>query len=157
MISWLVSHLEVIAGFLLASIIIAHMIRQRHSPSATSAWLLVIVLLPYVGVPLYLLLGGRKMKMVATSKADIKLYDRDVCPMEEAFPMDRLLRSYGIPGASTGNRVQLHKTGEDGYAGLVELIEHATSYISIATFILHPDEVGKDIIKRLGRRAAEGC
>lgn len=156
MIPWVWSHLEVIAGFLLASIIIAHMIRQRHSPSATSAWLLVIVLLPYVGVPLYLLLGGRKMKMVATSKADIKLYDRDVYPMEEAPPMDRLLRSYGIPGANAGNRVHLHATGEEGYAALVELIEGASDDIRIATFILHPDEVGKDIIKRLGRRAAEG-
>ena len=44
------THLAMIAGFLLAALVIAHMFRQRHSPAATTAWLLAIVLLPTLRV-----------------------------------------------------------------------------------------------------------
>ncbi len=148
--------LALIIGFLLAVIVIAHILRHRRSPSGTIAWLLVVVLIPYVGVPLYLMLGGRKMKRVANSKATIQLPDSETRPVSEANPIDRLLRSYGIPGATLGNRVTLCETGEEGYERLVQLIEEATRSIYVLTFLLHNDEVGRDIVGRLARRAREG-
>ncbi|MDZ7697065.1 MAG: phospholipase D-like domain-containing protein [Deltaproteobacteria bacterium] len=150
------THLATIVGFLLAALVIAHMFRQRHSPAATTAWLLAMVLLPYVGVPLYLLLGGRKMLRAADSKGDIRLPDA-APPSAEAFtPFDALLRTYGIPAATEKNRLTLCRTGEDGYSNLVRLIEQARETIYITTFILASDEVGKDIITRLTRKAEEG-
>ena len=44
---------------MLALIFVAHLVRQKRSPTSTIAWLLVVLLLPYVGVPLYLMLGGQ--------------------------------------------------------------------------------------------------
>ena len=73
--TWILSHLLLLCGFILAVPVIARMIRQRRSPAGTLAWLLVIVLVPYVGIPLYLALGGRKMRRLATSKAELKLAD----------------------------------------------------------------------------------
>ena len=60
--NWLFSEFLTHLGFLLALVLMAGLLRQRRSPSSTIAWLLVILLLPYIGVPLYIMIGGRKMK-----------------------------------------------------------------------------------------------
>jgi cardiolipin synthase len=153
---WLFSHLLLLCGFLLAVPVIAQMIRQRRSPASTLAWLLVMVLAPYVGIPLYLALGGRKMRRLADSKAALQLFDKARPPAVNIQEMDRMLRSYGIPGACAGHRLSLCRSGEEGYAALVEMIEQARESLWISTFILHPDAVGRDIIERLTRRAATG-
>jgi len=151
---WFVSNLALTVGFMFAAVLITQVIRQRRPPTATIAWLLVIVLVPYVGVPLYLLLGGRKVRSLAARKNPIKL---PAVPAPTALsPMERLLFAQDVPPATRGNRFLLHQTGEDSYAALVDLIESATQSIYIGIFILHPDSVGKDVLARLARRAAEG-
>ena len=114
-----------------------------------------MVLAPHLGIPLYLMLGGRKMRRLADSKTELEL--RDQAPPLEGLPeLGRLLRSYGLPGASTDNRLRLCRSGEAGYAALTEMIEQARESLWVSTFILHPDAVGRDIIERLARRAAAG-
>lgn len=54
----IVTHLLTVGGFLLAVFAIARLMSEKRPPSNTVAWLLVIVLIPYLGVPLFLLLGG---------------------------------------------------------------------------------------------------
>ena len=153
---WIFSHLAIVLGFLLAALVIAHIIRQRRSPAGTIAWLLVVVLVPYIGVPLYLMLGGRKMRRAASRKANIKLPDGNTQCLEKSILIDRLLRSYGIPGATSNNKISLCRTGEERYAAMVKLVEEATRSIWITMFILDPDEVGKEFIDSLARRADEG-
>ncbi len=150
------SHLTVIAGFLLSLLVLAHLVRERRSPAGTLAWFLIIVLAPWLGVPLYLAFGGRKMRKMAASKENLVLAAQDVLPEASANPVDRLLRSYQIPGATHGNQVKICTEGEAGYAALTGLIESAHRNIYVTTFIFSPDEVGQDIIARLAQRAAEG-
>src|SRR5262249_2400951 len=69
--SWVISPLLAYLGFALALVLLAHLLRQRRSPSSTIAWLLVILLLPYLGVPLYLMFGGRKMRRMAGRKEPV--------------------------------------------------------------------------------------
>ncbi len=69
--NWLFSEFLTHLGFLLALVLMAGLLRQRRSPSSTIAWLLVILLLPYIGVPLYIMIGGRKMQRMAQRKAPI--------------------------------------------------------------------------------------
>ena len=152
----ILTHVGLILGFLLAGLLVMHLIRQKQSPSGTIAWLLILVLLPYVGVPLYLMLGGRKLNRKAKRKSNLGLGETQARPLDEATLFDRLLRSYGIPGATSGNRVTLCHTGQEAYARLVELIEGAERSLHIAMFVFRLDEVGKDIFQRLVRRAADG-
>ncbi len=156
LMSWLLTHVVLLLGFLLAIPVIAQMIRQRHSPAGSMAWLLSIVLIPYLGIPLYLMLGGRKMRKLAASKTDLHLPEQSLARPEVIPDIDRLMRSYGLPGAVTGNQLKLLPSGEESYAALVEIIERATTSLWVSTFILHPDQVGRDIIDRLSRRAASG-
>ncbi|MCP4699479.1 MAG: cardiolipin synthase [Gammaproteobacteria bacterium] len=149
-------HFAFIFGVLLTVLAVAHVFRQRRSPSSTIAWLLVIFTFPYLGIPLYILLGGRKMKRIARAKGKIHLIESHVPPLKEAGFIDRALRASGIPAAMKGNHMRLCLSGEDAYAALTELIEGASESLYISTFIFAQDEVGRDILKRLARKAAKG-
>jgi cardiolipin synthase len=153
--TWILAHLALVFGMLLAGVAMAHMLRQKRAPQATAAWLLIIVLVPYVGVPLYLALGARKVKG-AGGKEEMQMPPNESGDLVDGGEIDHLLRSYGMPGATHGNRVSLCADGEEAYRHLVTLIESARHRLDIETFILHPDEVGREIIARLTRRAEAG-
>jgi len=150
-----VAHLFVVAGTILAVIVFGNVLLQRRSPSGTMAWLLVIVLIPYVGVPLYLILGGRKLRNAAQKKRRLHLA-APTGVIDADHPIEHLLRSLGNPPASSGNRLDLCANGEAAYHALVKLIDDARHTLNITMFILHPDDVGRDIVQRLARRAADG-
>jgi cardiolipin synthase A/B len=143
-------------GFLLALVFLANLLRQRRSPSSTVAWLLVILWLPYVGVPLYLMLGGRKMSRLARRKE--RIYHRPGGPSgdDHSGAVGRLLASYGIPPARAGNRVELVTSGEVAYERALRLIDEARSTIHITTYILGRDEGSRVLVEHLTRRASEG-
>src|SRR4029079_4389778 len=61
-----------IAGFTLALFLVARLMSEKRAPANTFAWLLIIVLVPWVGVPLYLLLGGRKLRRLAERKTRLR-------------------------------------------------------------------------------------
>ena len=65
---WLIAHSLEIAGYLLAIILIPRILLERRHPGATIAWVLAIGLVPYLGVPLYFLMGGRRIKKVRLQK-----------------------------------------------------------------------------------------
>lgn len=154
--SLLLSHLTLVGVVLLSVLVITRIIRQRRAPGTTMAWLLAVALVPYVGIPLYLIFGGRKLRNLAAGKSGLILPELETVAAAQAAPLDRLLRTYNLPGATCGNRIRLCSSGEDGYARLVELIESARRRISLLTYLLHYDAVGRDILRRLERRAREG-
>ncbi|MBN2427708.1 MAG: PLDc N-terminal domain-containing protein [Deltaproteobacteria bacterium] len=82
MMPWFLSHVLLLLGFTLAMPVIAQMLRQRRPPAASLAWLLAIVLMPFLGIPLYLVLGGRKMHRLADKKTALKMPDHAL-----AFPL----------------------------------------------------------------------
>jgi serine/threonine protein kinase len=59
---WLSAELLTHLGFLLSLLFLVYVFKQQRSPSSRLAWVLVILLLPYVGVPLYLVLRNRRMR-----------------------------------------------------------------------------------------------
>ncbi len=152
---WWLYHLGWIGGFLLATLLLAHIIRQHRPPSSTLAWILFIVMAPYLGVPFYLLFGGRKIKRLARNKANLH---REVgrSPDRKLSSLEQLLMAHGVSPATEGNRLSLCETGEASYQALVDMIEGAGQRIDLCFFIFHPDRVGQDILNHLVRRASEG-
>jgi cardiolipin synthase A/B len=153
---WITSELLTHLGFLLALVFLANLLRQRRSPSSTIAWLLVILFLPYVGVPLYVMFGGRKMNPMARRKS--RIYQRSPVTGEAATGdgTARLLASYGVPTAREGNRIELVTSGYDAYLQIMRLIGEARSTIHITTYILGWDEASRALLDRLTERAREG-
>jgi cardiolipin synthase len=150
-----VSHLVSIVGLVLGLLLIAHAAGQRRGPQSTLAWVLAIVLIPYVGVPLYLLFGGRKLRRDADKKQ--RLYEpsaRDLPPPEAGIA--GMLVVSGAPPPRTGNRIELLLSGEDAFRATVDLIERAQRSIELSTLILARDEVGRAVIDRLIAKARSG-
>ncbi len=153
------SHLLTVGGFLLAVFAIARLVSEKRQPSNTLAWLLGIVLIPYVGVPLFLLLGGRKLRRIAASKRRVAPHlpgVRTVSPATAALPTVHAISGTGGSPPAGGNAVRLVTTGEQAFAELEEGIRNARHSIHITTFILSRDDTGRHIVKLLAQRAREG-
>ncbi|PTY03266.1 cardiolipin synthase [Opitutaceae bacterium EW11] len=155
----LLPHLLTVGGFILALFAIARILTERRQPSNTLAWLLVIVLIPYIGVPFYLIFGGRKLQKLVARKSRIypSLEGTGVIdiPSQVSATAQTINASGAFPPVG-GNTVRLITTGEHMYAALEQQIRAAKYSIHITTFILGRDETGKRIVKLLSKRAEEG-
>ncbi|HWA27131.1 MAG TPA: phospholipase D-like domain-containing protein [Lacunisphaera sp.] len=155
--SALLPHLLTVAGFILAFLAIARLMSERRQPGNTFAWLFAIAFIPWLGVPLYLLLGGRKIKKLAERKAQLCPILPNGPPPESANTFAaRVLTLNGACPPVGGNRVQFFTTGEEAFARLEEQIREAKQSIHLMTFILGRDAVGKRIVKLLAQRARDG-
>jgi len=154
---FIAEHLLTVSGFLLAIVLIGKVLRDPRPTGGAMAWVLAIALVPYAGVPLYLIFGGRKLRRLMRSKA--KLYPGPAMPAPEgryAGNVERLLASAGMPPASEGNEVRLVWDGQEAYHELIAMLEGAKETIHAMTFILGRDEVGRAIVDTLARKAREG-
>jgi cardiolipin synthase len=115
-----------------------------------------VVLVPWVGVPAFLLFGSRKLPGAYDLKKPLALRSQATPVNVDAAAADRLIQSYALPAAVGGNRVVLGRDGTDIYAMLLDVIGSAEHRVHLATFILHPDPVGKAVIDALARRADAG-
>lgn len=149
-------YILVIGGFLLGIVLIAHILLQKRSPSGTIAWLLIILFMPYVGVPLYLVFGGRKMRRQAASKGALDLQTDWAGDDRHVNVLDRLLQSYHIPGAGGGHTVRLCGSGLERFQAMDALIRSARRSILLETFIYHADDVGRYFLDLLTQKARSG-
>jgi cardiolipin synthase A/B len=149
-IHWVLLHFLPILGFLLAMTLMVHQNRLQRSPSSTVAWLLAILLVPYLGVPAYVIFGGRKLKRMIKNKANLKL---DIKDAKERLVTQGVGSIFPVRG---GNDISLLATGEKAYSALIDLIKHAEKSIDVATFILGNDETGAAILAALTRSVGQG-
>ncbi len=145
-----------VVTFILALIAIAHMLSQRHKPSSMIAWFVIILLMPYIGIPFYIIFSGRKIDKIIKSKRQIEL--KKIYEVGESLnsPIERLLRANGIAGAVGDNYIHICKDGVEAYYKLLEMIKDAKNCIYITTYILKDDKVTRKIIKALTKKAKEG-
>ena len=148
----IVSHLSTILGFVMAMLLLATSVAQRRAPGTTFAWLLAVVLVPYVGVPLYLMFGGRKLRQRG-GKARLYTPEPTHAPHDTIASM---LCASGAPPPRPGNHFELLPTGEDAFATILETLERATRSVHISTLILGVDEVGDALLHVLERKAKAG-
>ncbi len=154
-----IPHLLTVATFLLAVFFVARLLAEKRQPGNTVAWMLVILLVPYVGVPLYLMFGGRKFRRLLERKSrlhpeleGLKAFDA----ASQILPTAQAINAAGPCPSVGGNSVRLLTTGESAFRCLEEQILAAKHSIHITTFILGRDETGRRIIKLLAQRAREG-
>ncbi|MCF6310725.1 MAG: cardiolipin synthase [Sulfurimonas sp.] len=147
-------HSLIIFGELLVIIVLVHMLYKRRSPANITAWLLLIVLIPYVAVILYFIFGFRKRKN-RYKKENIKLQgNTHVYPQKN--PLNEVLRSYGIPDATSNENFELFTDPILAYKELISCVENAKTSIYISTYIFNYDNTTKNIIDSLIKKAKDG-
>lgn len=141
-----VSNALVVVGFALAVIIILRIFREQRQPSSIFAWSFLIISIPPVGIPLYVLLGGRKLKKKIEAKGLLTKAARDGNPainIQDQF-------------YTTGNRVKFLTDGKLAFHTYCNAIKEAEKEIHILTYILGDDETGNTILDLLIKRVRAG-
>jgi len=155
-LNWLLIHLLPSIGFVLALVLLSHILRERRSPTSTLAWLMAIFFIPYLGVPLYLIFGGRKMISRAETKPKLSADNSKPCCDSYINKADLLALGDGIFPPSAHNRITFLPKGEQAFQTILDIIENARHSVYIATFILGKDETGSAIVRALARKASQG-
>ncbi|MCL2396480.1 MAG: cardiolipin synthase [Defluviitaleaceae bacterium] len=157
---------------------------ERRNPAVTWAWLMVVLLIPYIGFILYLLVGieGRKYRTFASKarqnqqmlqEVENKDFDglafaRNPAREENMAAFKKMLSSRHIADllhlnfASGGgyltqnDDVELLLDGDTKFSRLLEDIKNAKSFIHIQYYIFRGDATGRKIVAALAEKARQG-
>jgi cardiolipin synthase A/B len=134
----------------------SHSLRQRRHPSAAIAWFLSLALIPYLALPLYLLIGNRKVvRPLHAPRSQTSLpTNPEVSPTESRFQI--LAGTLGLPPPSTYDHFELHENGSHARQALISVIESATATLDVCTFVLGRDVLGQEITQKLMQCAKKG-
>jgi len=148
-----------VGGAILVFFAIARLLSMKKQPTNTVAWLLAILLIPWVGVPMFLLFGGRKLSRLAVRKGHMNpRLPNFHSPHSTAAqsPTAQMIYRAGMGAPVGGNRIRFLTTGEQAFAQLEQQIRQARHSIHITTFILARDDTGRRLVRLLAQRAREG-
>lgn len=153
---WLTFHGLVVLLGLFVYVIGTHTLRQRRQPSAAVAWVIALILLPYLALPLYLIFGSRKVvhDRLADSKHRPPVFAGDTHGIIAGT--QRLAAAMALPAASTYHQLNIHDDGTQALNALCKMIDGATRTLDVCTFIFGRDELGNEIANKLKQRASAG-
>lgn len=139
-------------GFALLATVM--LLQQRRTPQSAAAWILAIILLPWAAIPLFFALGFRKTRtrhpfIRFSSSAGRDRPDPAGGP-SEAF------RAYGVPPASAGNKIELHRDAAHAREAMRDLVASARHELDITFYLIHDDEIGRDFVDRLTAKVEDG-
>jgi len=142
-------HFLVVMASVLVYVVNARARRERRAPAAAIAWVMGLILLPYLMLPLYLAFGRRKVPRTAPSP---RLAPPPGQPVHWAAA---LLGSFGLaPPAPSA--VRFHADGAQAAAALWELFAAARERLDVCVFLVGNDSFGREVLARLAARARAG-
>ena len=154
MTNFIFYHSLIILGELLVILVFVHMLYKRRSPANIAAWLLSMILLPYITVVVYFVFGFRKRKN-RYKKEHIKLR-KHTNSYPQSNPIKKVLSSYGIADATANEKFELYTDSRDAYTVFMNCIKEAKISIYISTYVFKYDNVTKNIIDTLIKKAKDG-
>jgi cardiolipin synthase len=151
--NWLSLHGLIVAFGLLIYVLTTHSLQQRRAPSAAISWVLTIALIPYFGLPLYLLFGTRKL-----AHSGRRFFDTTPTPdpsSDDAWPR-QLAASMGQPPVASYQNLRIHTDGKQALQSVLGLIDSAERELVLCTFLIGRDPMGKALMTRLIDKAHAG-
>ena len=153
---------------LIIRVVALGIVPENRRPSSSTAWLLLIFLIPVVGLPLYLFLGSpwvhgkRFEQQVAANRATLE-YTRSLPdapqgarPSPQLDAVLRMNRSLtGLP-CVTGEVVDLYCDARETYAAMARVVDGAKHQVHVEFYIQSWDEVTDVLYDALRRAAARG-
>lgn len=141
-------HVVITVSALLMYVVASHAFNQRRHPTAAIAWVLFILLVPYVALPAFLAFGSRKQPrplLIASSEAAV-----------DAPWAVRAIIAVGQPAPATYRDLDIHADGGAALAALWRTIDAAAESIDLCTFIIGNDAIGSAVVARLAAKARAG-
>ncbi len=147
----------------------AHAVMNSRTSQGTIAWVVSLLILPYVSLWFYLVLGRNKFNGYAEAHRQAYLefkdsinqiyYELDQYSVEAIKPLISVQSiSRDIHGIAfqKGNAARLLINGEETYAEMKARMRHATSYICLQSYIWRDDEICNEFKEILIERASQG-
>ncbi|WP_298453182.1 cardiolipin synthase [Marinobacter sediminicola] len=133
------------------------------------AWIIGLLGLPYIAVPLFLVLGrsrfggyvkARRMgdKSLTALLKRFEQHTTSLSMLEQQHLDEQLqvLCRLGRQPFTEGNKCTLLKDGEATFEALISAMESATSYILLEFYIVRSDKIGQRIKTTLEKKLSEG-
>ena len=162
----LVFNIMTVLYFLMVLAVIVVVLGENRNPVKSIAWVLVLVLLPVVGVVIYLIFGRSLKGMKLISRSDLRELRRlnhfsesDGTAYglnDNSLQLISLVNKLSEPHLFVSNDIEVFTTGQDKFDALLRDIEAAQDYIHVQYFILESDEVGSRLIDLLMAKARQG-
>lgn len=164
-------HWLIIAYIINFILIITVVCFQRRDPVVSLAWVLGFMLIPIVGLIIFLVFGtGLKehtkrkyqqkfvhdrslLKLLKQQEHDFNLTDPDDYPYLD-IPI--YLSNVNSSLYFTNNNVKIYTEASDKYNDLLKDIESAKKYINMLYFIIRDDNISNKILNALTKKAQEG-
>lgn len=159
----------------MAIVIVMVMVYRRHDPIKTMSWTLVLLLIPFVGIILYIFFGQnfRKEKIFNRKAVQtIRIVDdiskrqaiqilKNQVPYDDTELVDykniiALILNNSKSPISADNNIDMYFNGTDMFNSFKRAILEAKEHIHIQFYILSPDKIGNEIKDLLIKKVKEG-
>lgn len=132
---------------------ISVLLMENRNPVKSISWLLVLVLIPFLGLIIYLVLGQdyRKRKMI--SRKSIQRIAMRPCAATNIKDLDTsninidyqkliyMLKNNSEADAYAHNKIDVYAEGENIFESIFEAISNAKNHIHIEFFIFEDDKI----------------
>jgi len=146
--------------------VVGVIVSENRSPVKSLAWITVLLLLPAVGLLLYIFLGRsikntsrttrrlkrRLKRREAVRRLDVNRLDYDRQSMQQV----RLAHSLTGAMFYTGNDARYFDSGRDKFRALLQDIAGARTFIHLQYYIFSDDNIGTQVADALIERARHG-
>jgi len=144
------------------------LVPEGRRPSSASAWLLLILFLPIVGLLAFLLIGspfvdrGRRRRQAAAGEvisAALTVETDDLLPVPAGSTLNTLVvlnRRLGWLPSVGGNKASLFSDYDEAIAAMAREIRTAERYVHVEFYIMSWDSTTKDFFEALAEVAARG-
>jgi cardiolipin synthase len=144
----------------IAIVVLTAIVSENRNPVKTLGWIMIMILLPIVGIILYIFLGQdlRRKKIIANK---LRFPNLDVHRfygerLEKFEKVAALLSETDGARVVDGNKVDVFTTGVDAFKSLYNDIESAKEHIHVEFYIIENDRLGNRFRELLERKAREG-
>ena len=134
----------------------SHTRRKRRHPSASIAWFVSLLLLPYLAFPLYLFFGRRKIDLALYTNIKQVHASKKIANNPMGAFDERLANALGLERAVSIHNLTIHQDGRQALQALETCIAEAKETLDICTFIFGGDVKGYQISQLLIARAKQG-
>lgn len=162
-----------VLGYVLAFTLIPRIVMDRRESSATLAWVLGILLLPFLGALLYLLIGrtrvtrrsrGRQRLHARVARSLQELPPHPECPAcrdidqlpEAGRDIARVVINVAETPLVPGNRTEVFIDANHAYQRMQEAIEGARHHVHLMSYIFRGDRAGQRFRDLLVAKARAG-
>lgn len=153
---------------MLAIVAVLYLINRNQRPSSKWNWIMLILIVPIVGVPMYLMNGEGKptrrmyKKMESAKRENLSQLEETYGKSEPDSPQTReenllyyLEKWAGYPAFTNGG-IEYYSSGEKLFPQMLADLESAKKYILLDYFIIAHGKMWNSILEILLKKANEG-